>query len=115
MPWLSEPRLVALDDPVNVLARLVHLGQQQPSVVALEADRVARAARRREDRAVAAVTLDDCDHVMSVLPKTAEAPASRRHYAATAMPSRRAVCRCARPRSLPSPERSSPPGGAQAC
>ena len=33
------------------------------------------------DRAVAAVTLDDCDHVMTALPKTAETPASRRHYA----------------------------------
>ena len=32
-------------------------------------------------RAVASVTLDDCDHVMGALPKTAETPASRRHYA----------------------------------
>ena len=33
------------------------------------------------DRTVATVTLDDCDHVMSALPKTAETPASRRQYA----------------------------------
>ena len=33
------------------------------------------------DRAVADVTLDDCDHVMTALPKTAESPASRRQYA----------------------------------
>lgn len=32
-------------------------------------------------RAVADVTLDDCDHVMAALPKTAESPASRRQYA----------------------------------
>jgi integrase len=33
------------------------------------------------ERPIASVTLDDCDHVMGALPKTAEAPASRRHYA----------------------------------
>jgi integrase len=33
------------------------------------------------ERAVAEVTLDDCDHVMGALPKTAESPASRRQYA----------------------------------
>ena len=33
------------------------------------------------DRAVASVTLDDCDHVMSSLPKTTETASSRRHYA----------------------------------
>jgi integrase len=33
------------------------------------------------DRAVATVTLDDCDHVMGALPKTAETPATRRQYA----------------------------------
>jgi len=33
------------------------------------------------DREVANVTLDDCDHVMRGLPKTAESPASRRQYA----------------------------------
>ena len=33
------------------------------------------------DRAVASVTLDDCDHAMGALPKTTEAPASRRQYA----------------------------------
>jgi integrase len=33
------------------------------------------------DRAVSSLTLDDCDHVMGALPKTAEAPASRRQYA----------------------------------
>jgi integrase len=32
-------------------------------------------------RAVAAVTLDDCDHVMGALPKTAQSPSSRRQYA----------------------------------
>jgi len=32
------------------------------------------------DRVVAEVTLDDCDHVMSALPDTLEASASRRHY-----------------------------------
>jgi integrase len=32
------------------------------------------------DRAVASVTLDDCDHVMGALPKTAETAASRRQY-----------------------------------
>jgi integrase len=33
------------------------------------------------ERQVAAVTLDDCDHVMTALPKTAEAPGTRRQYA----------------------------------
>ncbi|MGH7440448.1 MAG: tyrosine-type recombinase/integrase, partial [Polyangiaceae bacterium] len=33
------------------------------------------------DRPVAGVTLDDCDHILGSLPKSAEAPASRRHYA----------------------------------
>jgi integrase len=33
------------------------------------------------DRSVAAITLDDCDHVMTALPKTAASPASRRQYA----------------------------------
>ena len=33
------------------------------------------------DRVVAEMTLDDCDHVMAALPKTAESPAARRHYA----------------------------------
>ncbi len=33
------------------------------------------------EKLVAEVTLDDCDHVMTALPKTAEAPASRRQYA----------------------------------
>ncbi len=33
------------------------------------------------DRVVATVTLDDLDHVMAALPKSAEAPATRRHYA----------------------------------
>jgi integrase len=32
-------------------------------------------------RAVAKVTLDDCDHVMGALPKTAETPSTRRQYA----------------------------------
>jgi integrase len=32
-------------------------------------------------RPVSAVTLDDCDHVMGALPKTAQSPASRRQYA----------------------------------
>ena len=35
------------------------------------------------DRPVALVTLEDCDHVMGALPKTAESPASRRQYAQT--------------------------------
>ena len=33
------------------------------------------------DRVVASISLDDLDHVMGALPKTAESPASRRHYA----------------------------------
>jgi integrase len=33
------------------------------------------------DRPVATITLDDCDHVMGALPKTAESPATRRQYA----------------------------------
>jgi integrase len=33
------------------------------------------------DRPVSSITLDDCDHVMGALPKTAESPASRRQYA----------------------------------
>jgi integrase len=33
------------------------------------------------ERAVADVTLDDCDHVMRALPKTVAAPATRRHHA----------------------------------
>jgi integrase len=33
------------------------------------------------DRTVADVTLDDCDHVMTTLPKSVETPATRRHYA----------------------------------
>ena len=32
-------------------------------------------------RHVASVTLDDCDHVMTALPKTAQSPSSRRQYA----------------------------------
>jgi integrase len=35
------------------------------------------------DRAVADVTLDDCDHAMANLPKTAETSSTRRHYAQT--------------------------------
>lgn len=33
------------------------------------------------ERPVASVTLDDCDHVMTALPKTTETPAARRQYA----------------------------------
>ena len=33
------------------------------------------------DRPVASVTLDECDHVMGALPKSAQAPATRRQYA----------------------------------
>ena len=33
------------------------------------------------DRAVATITLDDCDHVMGALPKTAETSSTRRQYA----------------------------------
>ena len=33
------------------------------------------------DRAIASITLDDCDHVMSALPKHVQAPSTRRSYA----------------------------------